>query len=150
MIGKANVLHGLTSKSLVGRTDPNVMFDEFRSLHMCYNRTSPNGISTNGSLSCAIDAMKRNPLYRNFVEIQHGLGTMKFDDFDANTLRYNYEHVPNMFDESSHILVAMHITDVVDVLFYGLMHDYIYMYVCMFRDPMANMTNMANIVRERG
>lgn len=36
--------------------------------------------------SSAIGAVSRNPMYRNFVETQHAIGSMNFDDFEA-TLR---------------------------------------------------------------
>lgn len=51
---------------------------------MRYDRMSPEGISTDDAHVCAIDAVKRNPVYRIFVT-QQGLDIMQFDYFEGNT-----------------------------------------------------------------
>lgn len=79
-------------------------------------------------LSSDIGAVKRNPLYRTFVEPQHGLDTMKFDDFEANTLRYDYERVSNLPEDGMHMFAAVDISEALDEGFVIAADQY----VCLF------------------
>lgn len=53
-------------------------------------------------------------VYRNLVETHRDIDIIKFDDFEAYTLTFVYEHVFRSSDERKHILVAVDVTDVFD------------------------------------
>lgn len=76
--------------SLLGRTDSVIMLDELRTLHMNYNRMSTGGITAEMAVPCATGAVRKIPLYQNFVEIDQEVATVKLDDFEANTLKLCY------------------------------------------------------------
>lgn len=62
-------------------------------------------------------AVRKNPLYHNYVETQQGLDVMTFEGFEAKTMHRYCEHVFNFPEESNDMLIALEITDVIDKAF---------------------------------
>lgn len=115
--GRSVVLQELTTRALVGKTHPAVMFDKIRSLWMRYNRMSANGINNEAVASVAIGAVYRNSLYRNFIQTQHDLDNITFEDFESRTIRFFLQHVRYMPDDGRSVLSFADIADALDKAF---------------------------------
>lgn len=64
------------------------MSDELRSLHMRYDRMSAEGVTTEVAIGRPIGAVRKNLMYCNFVDTQHGLfDVMTFEHFKAKTMQ---------------------------------------------------------------
>lgn len=86
-VGQAIIMQELTTRTLVRTTDPTIMVDELRSLHMRFNSMLADGMTVEVS-SSAISAARRNLLYRNCVQTQHGLDNMRPEGFEAKPRRF--------------------------------------------------------------
>lgn len=95
---------------------------------MRYNRMHTEGSTACVALSSVIGAARRNPLSQNCVETNQDLDAVKFDDVEANILKYYYAHVSHLFEEGSRLFYAMDIPDVLDKAFeFGMAQ-----YTCLF------------------
>lgn len=88
----------LTTQVPVRKSDPTVMCDEMRPLYTHGKRMSPKGIDDDVAASTAIDAVRVNSMYHNFVYTEHERHHMNFDDFEGRMkpyIRENNVHLPN-------------------------------------------------------
>lgn len=69
-------------------------------------------IDSKVAASSTIDAVRKNPQQRNFVQTHQDFEHMTFEDFEAKTLHSYFENVCHLPDEGNHMLAAVDITNV--------------------------------------
>lgn len=149
-MGLAVCVQELTNRSLVGRTDPVITIDELRTLHMKYNCMFTDGITAEAATWFAIGAVRKNPLYRNFVEVNQEIDTMNFDDSESKSVKLSYKHVSQLLDEIQSVLAEVDKAEVLDKAF-AIATD---QYVCAFcKGPLVfhvvrECPSMASLMRE--
>lgn len=116
-VGKVICLHELNTHKLIGKTDPIIMFDEVRTLHIKYNCLATDGVTAEVTMHVAHQVVRKSPLYKAFIESNHELDTMKFDDYGSKTLKLHYKNVSQVPDNSPHVFAAVDITYALDKAF---------------------------------
>lgn len=81
-------MHELSNRSLIGKTNRVIMFDELRTLHIKYSRIFTGAIADEVVFSWGIASMSMNSLYRTFVDIYHEIDILKRYDLEAKTLTF--------------------------------------------------------------
>lgn len=69
------------------------------------------------TMSSALQVARKNMLHKTFIESNREINTMKFDDFELETLKYYYHNVAQLPDDNPHVLAVVDITDALDNAF---------------------------------